>query len=141
VGYISIRALWFRRTRPFNSDLDVRLDDLKKYGIEKQATCNFEGIDPNQLAISVTEQLKLCKVLNDDMAEMMRNSQGRIVALGSIPLRRMKAGGIEEMRRAISDHDLRGFEIVSNIRGVPIDAFPNFWDEVSRLGVPVYIPC
>lgn len=125
---------------PSISDLEVRLKELRKSRIERQATCNFEGIDPNQLPIAPGEQLKLCRVLNDDMAEFMRESKGKIIALGSIPLKSVEEGeGIEEMRRAIKDLDLRGFEIISNVLGAPIDSFGSFWDEVYRLGVPVYI--
>jgi len=121
-------------------DLETRIADMDRYGISKQVTCIFQGLDPNHLPIEdAEEQIELCKIINDDMAEMMKNSKGRIFALGTAPLRGLDVGGIEEMRRAIKDLGLRGFMAITNVGGEPVDHFKLFWEEANRLGVPVYL--
>ena len=128
------------KTRPNMIDWDTRLADMDKYQITKQVTCIYQGIDPNHLPIvSAEEQLRLCKMINDDMADAMKKGNGRIFALGTAPLRALDSGGIEEMRRAIKDLGLRGFMAVTNIDGVPVDHFQAFWEEAGRLGFPVYL--
>lgn len=121
-------------------DWDTRIADLNKYRIDKQVTCMYQGIDPNHLPIeNPEEQLSLCKIINNDMADAMQTSKGRVIALGTAPLRALESGGIEEMERAVKDLGLRGFMAVTNIDGVPVDHYAAFWDEASKLGVPVYL--
>ena len=127
-------------SHPNMIDFDTRFADMDKYGISKQVTCIYQGIDPNHLPVEdPMEQLKLCKMINDDMAETMRKSNGRVTALGTAPLRALEDGGVEEMDRAIKDLGLRGFMAVTNVGGEPVDHFKPFWDEANRLGVAVYL--
>ncbi|MHB8566359.1 MAG: amidohydrolase family protein [Nitrososphaerales archaeon] len=121
-------------------DWETRIADMDKYGISKQVTCLYQGIDPNHLPIdNVEEQIKLCRLINDDMADATKKGKGRVFALGTAPLRALENGGVEEMRRAIKDLGLRGFMAVTNVSGVPVDHFKLFWEEANRLGVPVYL--
>ncbi|MGI0091397.1 MAG: amidohydrolase family protein [Nitrososphaerales archaeon] len=117
----------------------VRLEEMDKAGIDRQVVANFEGTDPNGFEFAEDERLSLTRIINEDMAEMCRQSRGRIYGLASVPLRSLKNGGIEEMRRAINELGLKGFEVISHAQGEPLDHFPEFWQEVSRLSVPVYI--
>lgn len=120
--------------------LEQRITEMDLYGISKQVTCVYQGMDPNHLPVDdAKEQIELCKMINDGNAEMMRNSKGRVVALGTAPLKGLDVGGIEEMRRAIGDLGLKGFMVVTNVGGEPVDHFKQFWDEANRLGVPVYL--
>ena len=121
-------------------DWDTRISDMDKYGISKQVTCIYQGVDPNHLPVDdPAEQIRLCRLINDDMADAMNKWKGRVFALGTAPLRALDKGGVEEMRRAIKDLGLRGFMAVTNIDGVPVDHYQSFWDEANRLGVPVYL--
>lgn len=127
-------------SHPNMIDFDVRLSQMNKYKFDKQVTCMYQGLDPNHLPILDGEQqVKLCRMINDDMAEAVAKSRGRVIALGTAPLRGLENGGLEEMRRAIKDLGLRGFMAVTNIAGKPVDQFPTFWDEAARLGFPVYL--
>ncbi|MGI0092316.1 MAG: amidohydrolase family protein [Nitrososphaerales archaeon] len=121
-------------------DFDVRISQMDKNGIAKQVTCMYQGLDPNHLPIlDGADQVRLCKMINDDMATAVAKAKGRVFALGTPPLRGLENGGIEEMRRAIRELDLRGFMVVTNIGGEPVDHYKLFWQEANRLGVPVYL--
>jgi uncharacterized protein len=120
-------------------DFGTRIAEMDKHGITKQVTCIYQGVDPNHLAIDGDSQLSLCKTINDDMAEEMGKSKGRVYALGTAPLRALDKGGVEEMRRAVKDLGLKGFMAVTNVGGEPVDHFMAFWEEANRLSVPVYL--
>jgi len=120
-------------------DFEKRVSEMEKHGIAKQVTCIYQGIDPNHLPIDGESQIKLCRTINDDMAEAMKKHKGRIFALATAPLRGLERGGIEEMKRAIRDLGLRGFMVVTNVGGEPVDHFRAFWEEANQLSVPVYL--
>jgi predicted TIM-barrel fold metal-dependent hydrolase len=126
-------------THPNLVDFGRRIQEMDKYGISKQVTCIYQGIDPNHLPVAKSDQLELCKIINDDLATDMQKHRDRVVALGTAPLLTLKEGGIEEMRRAVKDLGLKGFMAVTNVGGEPVDHFQEFWEEAGRLGVPVYI--
>lgn len=117
----------------------IRIQEMERSGIDRQVTANFEGTDPNGFDFTEEERLRLTRVINDDIGKLCQESNGRIYGLGSVPLESLKSGGIEELRRCVNDLGLKGFELPSHSRGKPLDSFPEFWDEASRLSVPVYI--
>jgi len=127
------------RTHPNMVDFARRLTEMEKHGISKQVTCIYQAVDPNHLPVEAKNQVKLCRMINDEMAEAMKKHKGRIFALGTAPLRSLDEGGIEEMRRAIKELGLKGFMAVTNIGGEPVDHFAALWDEANRLSVPVYL--
>ncbi len=127
-------------SQPNLIDFETRISQMNKYGISKQVTCLYQGVDPNHIPVgNGTDQVKLCSVINDGMSKEMEKSGGRIFALGTPPLQGLEAGGIEEIRRAIRDLGLKGFMVVTNVHGEPVDHFKEFWDEANHLGVPVYL--
>ncbi|MGI0090629.1 MAG: amidohydrolase family protein [Nitrososphaerales archaeon] len=128
--------------KPQMYDPETRVADLDKYKMAAQVTGNYEGIDPNQLPVDPEKQLDLCRTINDDMAKMMQDSHGRIYTLGNVPLSALSVGGLDEMKRAIKDLGLKGFMVITNARGTPIDRFPSFWQKAAKLSAPVFIhPC
>ncbi|GAG49468.1 unnamed protein product, partial [marine sediment metagenome] len=78
---------------------------------------------------------------NDNMARLMEDSKGRLVAGGSIPLVGFEQGGRQEMERAIKTLGLRAISIPTNLRGKPPDLpeFEPFWAQAAEMNVPVYI--
>ncbi len=120
-------------------DFETRISQMDKNGISKQVTCIYQGVDPNHLPVDKADQLKLCKIINDDMSEAMNKYPDRVVALGTAPLRALDSGGVEEMRRAVKDLGLKGFMAVTNVGGEPVDHFRTFWEAAGRMGVPVYL--
>lgn len=121
-------------------DVSARLLELDKYRIDYEITAVSQDVDPNKFPSFDPElRIELCKLLNDEMAHIMKESHGRIYSLGTLPFDSLETLGIEEMRRAVHDLGLKGFMVLSNLSGEPIDKYEKFWAEAERLGVPVYI--
>jgi aminocarboxymuconate-semialdehyde decarboxylase len=120
-------------------DLDTRLLDLDKYRVSIQIMTNQWFIDPTNFDLAGEEQLSLVKLANDGMSNAAAASRGRIYGLGGAALGALQDGGLEEMNRAINDLGLKGFMVLSNINGVPVDKYEEFWKTAESLDVPVYI--
>jgi predicted TIM-barrel fold metal-dependent hydrolase len=139
-----LRYLSTIKKRPHFFDISRRLADLDKYEIDYEVTAVDSLLDPNSIRpMGKENRLLLCKTLNNEISEAMKASKGRVYALGTVPLANIDyAEMAEEMRRAIRDLGLKGFLVISNIEGKPIDKFEIFWREAEKLRCAVYIhPC
>jgi predicted TIM-barrel fold metal-dependent hydrolase len=76
---------------------------------------------------------------NDEMAEIQRNSGGRIIGLAHVPP--LIKGAEQELERAIVDLGLRGVNLTTHWQGTYPDEAPfrPFFRKVAELGVPVVI--
>lgn len=119
-------------------DVGERVRVLKEYGIDHQVVAVHHFIDPNNWAEGEL-LLELCRVLNDEMAEICKRSGEALIGIGAAPLNALDIGGREEMRRAVRELGLRGFMVETNVRGVPIDKFEAFWEEANELSCAVYV--
>ena len=147
----SIAARWIERirNRPHYAELESRLTDLDKYRIDYEVIAITQDVDPNRIGpLGAELELSITRLLNDEMARVMKESKKRIYSLASVPFASISndAGGkeegeegIEEMRRSVQQLGLKGFFVLSNINGTPIDKYNSFWREAERLNVPVYI--
>lgn len=127
------------KEHPNQIDLDLRLHDLDKNKIDLQVGAVHEKNDPNTFPLADNERLRLCRLLNDEAAQLMSISKNRIIPMGAAPLPSIEDGGLEEMRRAINDLGLKGFTVPTNVSGRPLDEFKSFWKEAARLDAVVYI--
>lgn len=123
---------------PHLYDLEKRTSDLDKYKIDYEVATIQPTLDPNLIPVKDEKLLEYCKAANDGMAQMMHDSKGRIFSLGTIPLNTNVESAVGEMRRAVQDLGLKGFSVLSNLDGKPIDSFEFIWAEASRLEVPIY---
>ncbi|MEM4384866.1 MAG: amidohydrolase family protein [Candidatus Caldarchaeum sp.] len=124
---------------PQFTDLKKRITDMDKHSVDIQVACIHNRIDPTRFLLSHSEEIRLCSILNDTMAQLTEESQGRVICLGTAPLNSLKDGGIDEMRRAVKDLGIKGFMVLTNIGGVPIDKFIDFWKTAKELEAVVYI--
>jgi predicted TIM-barrel fold metal-dependent hydrolase len=125
--------------KPHASSLEMRIADLDKYKIDYEVATMQPTLDPNLLPVKDDALDEYCRLANDSLAQMMNDSKGRIYCLGAIPIKASRDIAIGEMRRAIKDLGLKGFFVLSNIDGIPVDNFDVVWSEASKLGVPVWI--
>ncbi|MCS6785290.1 MAG: amidohydrolase, partial [Candidatus Caldarchaeum sp.] len=132
VGQVAVRWRQF-------VDLDKRLREMSKYGIDVQVACVHNRVDPSRFLLSTDEEIGLVRVLNDSMAELADKSGGRLVCLGSVALNSLAEGGVDEMRRTVEELGLKGFMVLTNIGGQPIDKFKDFWEMARKLDAVVYI--
>jgi predicted TIM-barrel fold metal-dependent hydrolase len=120
-------------------DLAARIQDLDKYNIDTQVTTLESNEDPNYFGFPEQKLLKMCRLANDECSEYQTKSGGRVYVTGTVPLTAGRELAIEEMRRAKNELGLKGFMVLSNVGGVPIDKFDYFWDEAANLGSVVEI--
>jgi aminocarboxymuconate-semialdehyde decarboxylase len=129
------------RRKPAFVDVNLRLGLLDKYEIDLQVVTPYNGIDSNLLPGDTNTQLALARAINDNMAKLMDDSKGRLLATGSVPLRNFEQFGRQEMERAIRTLGLKGISIPTNLIGDSPDApeFNLFWAQAAEMNVPVYI--
>jgi aminocarboxymuconate-semialdehyde decarboxylase len=120
-------------------DLGKRLGDMDRYGVLWQVAGVHNRLDPNRFLLKPEEEIGLCRALNDGMAEIVEETGGRILCLATPPLNSLENGGVDEMRRAVRELGLKGFMVLTNIGGKPIDRFELFWKTAKELDAVVYI--
>lgn len=136
---IELRMRAALERKPHASNLEIRLADLDKYKIDYEVASIQPTLDPNLLPVKDEKLAEYSRLVNDSLAEMMNQSKGRIYSLGSIPIKAPQEIAVDEMKRAVNDLGMRGFSVLSNVDGVPVDSFEFIWSEANRLGVPVWI--
>ena len=118
--------------------LDTRLADMDRLGIDVQAISPSPGqyfyfTDPDT-------GRDAARAVNDGMAEAVARHPDRLVGMGTVPLQDPRLA-IEEMRRCVTDLDLRGVEISTNVNGTDFhaEALRPFWAAAEELGVLIFI--
>ncbi|MDZ4247321.1 MAG: amidohydrolase family protein, partial [Dehalococcoidia bacterium] len=129
------------KEKPQTTDLNLRLAQLDKFGIDYQLATLMPSLNPNNVSLEPENALKISKLINDGMASITRETGGRIVCTGNISMEALNSGGLDEMERAFKDLGLRGFGMPTHVRGKPVDApeFRPFWAKASEMGAPVYL--
>ncbi|MFQ5856698.1 MAG: amidohydrolase family protein [Anaerolineae bacterium] len=107
------------------------------------------GIDVSVLSIAPTlffywleagPALEFCQRANEALAEFVSQSDGRLYGMASVPLQNPEAAATE-LRRAVTELDLRGTLIGTTMEDVPLDdqRFEPFFRAAEELGVPVVL--
>ena len=120
-------------------NLERRIEHLDRHNIASQVTMVHNSIEPNMFPLQEQEEVSFCKLINNDIANLVNSSKGRIYGLATVPFDSLEEEGLDEMRRAIQDLGLRGFMVLTNIHGKPIDQFATFWNLAAKLGTPVWL--
>lgn len=122
-------------------DVALRVEWLNRHGIDLQVVTPGNHVDINLLPGNASAKLACAKALNDNMARLMEDSKGKLVAIGAIPLESFEQGGQQEMERTIKTLGLRGISLPSNIAGKPIDLpeFEPFWAQAAEMDIVIYI--
>jgi aminocarboxymuconate-semialdehyde decarboxylase len=124
--------------RPKMDDLDVRLADMDRAGIEIQAIApavyQYYYWAPSEVGAKVS------RIVNDELAEATSKHADRFAPLGTVPLQDTEAA-IAELRYCRHELGMRGLEIDSHVEGAEISAgrLEPFWDEVERLDATVVV--
>jgi predicted TIM-barrel fold metal-dependent hydrolase len=127
--------------KPHFTDVGQRLAQMDRNDIAYQVITVQSTFDCNLHPGSIEEQLAYARVVNDSMAELMEESEGRLLASGTIPMAGFEQGSRQELERAVKTLGLKAVGIDSNNRGKPVDApeYEGFWESVNELELPVYI--
>lgn len=129
------------KRRPQYLDVAFRIEQLNKYGFDLQVVTPGGRLDVHLLPGDTKTRLAYAKAINDNMARLMEDSKGKLLAIGSVPLFNFEQGGQREMERAINILGLKGINVPSNVEGKPLDSpeFEPFWAQAAAMNIPVYI--
>jgi aminocarboxymuconate-semialdehyde decarboxylase len=115
-----------------------RLEDMDRMGLSIQALSPMPELFSYWMETDAADDL--LRYINDTIATMVGDGQGRFVGLGAVPLQDIDRA-VTELRRLMLELDFAGVEIGSNINGVAIGD-PRFWpffEEAEKLGAAVFV--
>jgi len=83
---------------------------------------------------------ELARIVNNDIAEVVRKYEGKFVGIAALPFINMPFV-MEELDRAIKDLGLKGVSICTHVAGRSLNEpeFEPFWKRVAELNIPVLI--
>jgi aminocarboxymuconate-semialdehyde decarboxylase len=119
-------------------DAARRVADMEEMGLSLQAISPMPELFSYWLPTEPATAL--IRYTNDQIAEMIAQSGGKLTGLGGVPLQDMDAA-IAELHRLRTELGFAGVEIGSNINGTPIGAveFEPFFAEAEKLGAAVFV--
>lgn len=130
--------------RPYRTVSDAcwvaerRLQEMDRTGIRLQALSPM----PELFGYWIERQAAydLNRHVNDTIAALAAEGEGRFVGLGGVPLQDIDLA-ITELHRMVRELSFRGVEIGSNINGAPIGdpRFHPFFAEAEKLGAAVFV--
>ena len=124
--------------RPVMASPDARFADLEAMGLDKQLLSPA----PPQCYYTVPVEIgaRAARIVNDGIAEIVRQHPDRYAALGSVPMQDGEAAA-EELEYAVKTLGFRGVEVLTNVVGRELSdpAFAPFWAKAEQLGAWVFI--
>jgi aminocarboxymuconate-semialdehyde decarboxylase len=125
---------------PQHLDMALRVEQLERYGIDMQVVTPALRMDANLFPGDVSARLALAAAINDNMARVMEDSKGKLLAAGNIPIEAFDTGSRRELERAINTLGLKAINLPTTISGKPLDLpeYEPFWAAIEEMSVPVY---
>lgn len=105
-----------------------RMDDA---GVDIQVLSEARGSDYS---------LDLCRIINNKIAEAVKEYPTRFIGLASIPLMDMRSA-LEEIERAVTTLEMKGVCVSSNIGGMPLDSYELWplYEKVCDIDIPIFV--
>ncbi|MFC1938258.1 amidohydrolase family protein [Chloroflexota bacterium] len=124
---------------PSLTELDTRFGIMDRHGdLVQVLTLTIPFVE------SVAEPgdaVKLAKLGNDELAELVQKYPDRFVAaIGNLPMNDMDAA-LDELDRIVNELHFRGVQMCTNIDGKPMDApeFMPLYENMERYNLPILI--
>jgi predicted TIM-barrel fold metal-dependent hydrolase len=120
-----------------NTDPEVRLEVMDKYGIELQA---LSQTVPVLLGSTPSEEAEICRLSNDGNYALCKAYPSRFVNISIVSLLDVKSA-MKELDRSINELDCRGVTVASNQRGKGLDApeYYPFYEKLVQHNLPLWI--
>ena len=117
--------------------VDARIAEMDAHGVDLQI---LSVTIPNVYVGPQARRPDLARRSNDGLAEAVRRHPRRLAALASVPLPDA-AAAVREMERAVSDLDMVGVVVGSNIDGRYLDdpGFFPFFERAQDLDLPILV--
>ena len=128
------------RVMPALFDLDARFRAMDTAG-EGYTQILTAANPPVENVGGPVDALELSRIVNDEMAELVARYPDRFVgAAACVPMNDID-GALRELERAVAQLGLRGVQIYTDCRGVPLDdpRFAALFDRVAALDIPVLL--
>ncbi len=115
-----------------------RLEDMDGMDVRTQALSPMPELFNYWMDIDPANDL--IRYLNDTIAGMVEDANGRFVGLGAVPLQDVDKA-ISELHRLVGNLGFAGVEIGSNVNGAPIGdpRFLPFFAEAEALGAAIFV--
>jgi aminocarboxymuconate-semialdehyde decarboxylase len=119
-------------------DVPKRVADMEEAGLSLQAVSPM----PELLSywMMPADAAELLRYINEQMAEMIAASGGRLVGLGAVPLQDLDLA-LAELHRLKHALGFAGVEIGSNVNGIPVGhpSLEPFFAEAEALDMAVFV--
>jgi len=122
-----------------STDLQYRLSLMDKYGIDMQIlSLPLPTLDDLDLPVDALK--KITSAGNDGISKIAEGSHGRFAGIATVSLLDVRAA-IDEVERSVKDLGLLGVQVLSNVRGKPLDSpeFDPFYSKVNQIGCGLWI--
>ncbi len=135
-----VNARQVRERAPKLSDIETRLKDMDRMGIDVQAVSPA----PNQLVYWTDAGLgaEIARQVNDRLAEIIAKWPERFVGMGSVPLQNAELA-VAELDRCVTQLGFRGLELVPNVNGIELTdprlGLEKFFARAEELGIVLFL--
>jgi len=130
---------WVSSTMKGITDVQYRISQMDKFGVDVEIlSLPIPTLDDLELPIQSFR--KITRAANDGISKLAENSRGRFRGIATVSLLDVGAA-VDELERSVEDLGLLGVQVLSNVRGKPLDSpeFEPFYDKVSKLGCGIWI--
>jgi uncharacterized protein len=134
------QVTWISTTMRGITDLDYRVTQMDKFGVDMQILSlpmptldDISNVSPNEFN-------KISNAANDGIARIAEKSHGRFKGIATVSL--LDVGrAIDEVERSVKELGLLGVQLLSNVRGKPLDLpeFEPFYAKLTQLRCGLWI--
>lgn len=119
-------------------DVTERLELMDELGIDVQIVTTPSP--PLEVLFEREIACRLAEMANREMAQLVAQHPGRLRGVATVPLADPE-WAVQELRHAVTELGLLGPLIYTHVNGRALDqpGLEPFWDEVEKLGVPVWL--
>jgi len=134
------QVIWISSTMKGINDLEYRLIQMDRFGVDMQILSLPMPTLDDLSNMPVQEFDRITKAANDGIARIAEKSHGRFKGIATVSLLDVGKAS-DEVERAVKDLGLLGVQILSNVRGNPLDLpeFEPFYTKISQLGCGIWI--
>jgi len=127
-----------RREMPKHADVNLRLADMDRMGIDVQAI----STGPMQYFYWTEPEVgrATSRLINDNLADIVAKHPDRFVALGTLPMQDSEMA-LAELERCMGELGMRGVELCTNVNGEELAAprFEKLFARLEELGAVVFL--
>jgi len=117
-------------------DPATKSSDLEKNNVDLQVLgLSMPGIDMFKQDLA----REMSREVNDEIAEITRSNK-KFLGFATLPMA-FPDLAVEELERAVNDLGLKGFKIMSNVNGKPLDSNEFFpvYELAAKMDIPIFI--